>query len=122
VLDAVKSFKCLHCERIYESSRALGGHSSKQHKGMSAAYNRKIQVRDKRASHRVALGLAKQLFERHSESSLTKERSMVTLIRNVILKTRPEALNQDYNTVKEPVEGWFVELVAELLDGLHGRG
>ena len=60
---------------------------------MSTAYNRKIQVRDRRAGLRVALSLAKKLFERYSESSLTKERSLVTSIRNVIVATRPEALN-----------------------------
>jgi len=43
--NSAKSFKCPHCELIYKDARALGGHASKKHVGMSKAYNRKIGVR-----------------------------------------------------------------------------
>ena len=88
--DSANGYKCSHCENTYENARALGGHVSKVHIGMSEKYNRKLEVREKRADHRVALRLAKMLFERYSESSGARERTTVTLIRNVIMNTRPE--------------------------------
>lgn len=53
-----RTFACPHCPASYESARALGGHASKQHKGMSDAYNRKMKVRQERESKRQALKLA----------------------------------------------------------------
>jgi len=42
--NSTKSYKCSHCELMFEA-RALGGHASKSHAGLSKAYNRKISVR-----------------------------------------------------------------------------
>ena len=60
-----KELRCQHCSAVFVGPRALGGHISKQHKGMSAAYNKKMQVREARTSFRDALYLAKQLVKRH---------------------------------------------------------
>jgi len=43
--NSTKSYKCPHCELMFEDSRALGGHASKSHAGLSKAYNHKISVR-----------------------------------------------------------------------------
>ena len=59
-------FVCKHCGVSFLSFRALGGHASKWHKGMSATYNRKIEVREARAPIRDALHLAKELVKRHA--------------------------------------------------------
>lgn len=40
-----KVFKCPHCPQEYSSSRALGGHASKTHKGMSETFLHKMKVR-----------------------------------------------------------------------------
>ena len=55
----VKELRCEHCSKVFVGPRALGGHISKQHKGMSASYNKKMQVREARTSFRDALHLAK---------------------------------------------------------------
>ena len=35
-------YSCKHCSMTFDNPRALGGHFSKQHKGMSEAYNKKM--------------------------------------------------------------------------------
>lgn len=81
---------------MYENARALGGHVSKSHKGQSAAYNSKMKVREKRQGLRIALGLAKMLFCKYSSLNITKERSHITKIRDIIHKSKPEAcVDQD---------------------------
>ena len=60
-----KEYRCIICSEAFDDSRALGGHFSKAHKGMSAAYNKKMEVRNARTSHRDALFLAKELLKRH---------------------------------------------------------
>ncbi len=67
--DSANGFKCPHCKKTYEDGRALGGHASKSHVGMSKAYNHKMEVRKKREGHRAALSLAKMLLNMYSESS-----------------------------------------------------
>jgi len=37
------------------------------------------------------------------------------------METRPEVLKLGHSSEKEPIEGWFSDLVAELLDGRHGH-
>ncbi len=68
-------FKCPHypCTKEYTSSRALGGHTSKQHQGMSETYLRKMQVRQQRIGHRMALQMAKELCMRYGKGDISKE-------------------------------------------------
>ncbi len=71
----IRMFKCPHfpCTKEYTSSRALGGHTSKQHQGMSETYLRKMEVRQKRIGHRMALQMAKELCARYGKGDISKE-------------------------------------------------
>ena len=69
----IRMFDCPHCPKKYTSSRALGGHTSKQHQGMSETYLRKMQVRQQRIGHRMALQMAKELCTRYGKGDISKE-------------------------------------------------
>ena len=87
MIRATKEYKCSVCSEVFDDSRALGGHFSKAHKGMSAAYNKKMEVRNARTSHRDALYLAKELLKRHGSANYIKQvkRFYLTQIRNIIM-------------------------------------
>ena len=115
-----RSFACAHCKKAFGSARALGGHVSKQHAGMSEVYNQKMKIKNQRVHQRAALKLAKQFFTRFSASSPKKERSLVTQIRNVILKTQKEALRK-VERGEQPSNQWYQHLSIELCSGKHGK-
>ena len=110
---------CKHCGASFESFRSLGGHASKWHKGMSAYYNRMIEVREARTSFRDALHLAKELVDRHGAADKQVKRSNFTTIRNVILQTRDRDLSKE--TPREQEASWFKALADELASGAHGN-
>lgn len=120
-----KGYLCPHpyCGKVFLNSRALGGHASKQHAGKSTAYNNKIKVRKARAAFRVALKLAKMLFEDSSTYDLKNERTIITKLRNIIIEARPEEVHAivivdaDLDKLTEPAKGWFQKLALEIVDG-----
>ena len=118
-LSVGKTFPCPHCPKSYESSRALGGHTSKQHKGMSQAYTRKIEVRAKREAARAALKIAKVVFSKFSSANMIKQRAQITIVRNVILKTREGDLKKENPEIQ--VDSWYRSLALELQTGVHGK-
>ena len=61
----IGKFKCPHpsCGRSFEKASALGGHFSKSHKGESATYTRKIEIRNSRKDKRELLSNAKELLK-----------------------------------------------------------
>ena len=78
----------------FDNPRALGGHFSKQHKGMSDAYNKKMEVRESRTIYRDALHLAKELVQRHGRVDAKLQRSNLTYLRNVIISSREADLKK----------------------------
>ena len=117
-----RAFACKHCGKIYPCPRTLGGHISKRHKGMSESYTKKINVREQRKHLRVALYLAKKLFQLYAiaPEEMTQKRCMVTTIRNIIVKTRFEDINTQ-DPEEEKSHQWYQSIVQEMLDGRHGR-
>ena len=88
---------------------------------MSELYNQKIRIKNQRVHERGALRLAKSFFNRYSVSSPKKERSIVTQIRNVILKDKRDALKQHQDGQTEPPNQWFRQLADELRSGKYGK-
>ena len=103
-----KTFDCQHCGKLYSCSRKLGGHISKQHKGMSEVYNKKINKREQRKHLRVALKLAKQLFQLFAiaPKEMEQKRYMVTTVRNIIVESRFEDINT-VNPDEEKPQQWY---------------
>ncbi len=64
------AFKCDFCELRYDTSQALGGHTSKSHPGQSFTYLLKQQKRESRAEKREALKSAKELFNKLNCTSI----------------------------------------------------
>lgn len=89
------------------------------HKGMSKAYNKKIEVREARKALRDALHLAKELVVRCGAADREFPRSNLTFIRNVILQARAEDLQKD--EPREQEASWFKSLAEELAEGVHGK-
>ena len=87
-------YNCKHCSMSFDNPRALGGHFSKQHKGMSDAYNKKMEVRESRTIYRDALHLAKELVQRHGRVDAKFQRSNLTYLRNVIISSREADLKK----------------------------
>ena len=85
-------YSCKHCSMSFDNPRALGGHFSKQHKGLSDAYNKKMEVRESRTIYRDALHLAKELVQRHGRADAKFQRSNLTHLRNVIISSRESDL------------------------------
>ena len=59
---APQSYGCKLCQRLFKTSRALGGHYSKAHAGQSSNYQQKMEKRKERTNLRSALALAKQVI------------------------------------------------------------
>ena len=80
---------------------------------MSGTYNRKMEVRDKRVDIRVALRIAKVVCKRFmTVRSDSVQRTLQTLIRQVVLNKRAHVLKQE-----DPVEQtdeWYNELLETL--------
>ena len=81
-------FYCPHCPARFENTQKKGGHISKAHKGMSAAYKAKMEKREARTDDRVSLVLAKSLFQRFSSYDPKTERALIGIIGKAIMSTR----------------------------------
>eukprot|EP00826_Nyctotherus_ovalis_P034449 TRINITY_DN2876_c0_g1_i22.p2 TRINITY_DN2876_c0_g1~~TRINITY_DN2876_c0_g1_i22.p2 ORF type:complete len:106 (+),score=30.15 TRINITY_DN2876_c0_g1_i22:173-490(+) len=55
-------FKCMHCELVFVTGQALGGHMSRKHSGRSSKFNHKKDVRAKREFERMKLHVAKKKY------------------------------------------------------------
>jgi len=60
--EETEIFECKHCELIFGTGQALGGHMSRKHSGKSLKYNRKKDVRAKREYERMKLYVAKKKY------------------------------------------------------------
>lgn len=116
-----KLFPCPHCPKTYVNARALGGHASKMHAGMSATYNNKVKVREARVHERNARNIAKHLYKVLSSAPTDdkNQRSIVTRVKKIIQETRPEAIEQGDATAL-PVS-FYESLAEELRSGEHGK-
>lgn len=56
------AFKCRHCELVFGTGQALGGHMSRKHSGKSFKFNHKKDVRTKREFERMKLYVAKKKY------------------------------------------------------------
>ena len=113
-------FVCPHtgCGKAYRDSRALGGHASKVHAGMSQTYKDKIKVRKERTGLRKALKIAQKLFGQVSSLDPRKERFRITQLRNVVFKVMK--LDREPDKVREPENDWYMEFGREVLEGKYG--
>ena len=115
------SFKCPHCPRTFINHRALGGHASKKHPGMSDTFNNKLKMHDTQTQDRNARNIAKYLFWNFSAGTADdkKRRDLVTTVKKVVVATRPESLVHE-NPAALP-NSWYSKLVEELRLGCHGK-
>ena len=68
----VGGIKCSLCGKLLKSKVALGGHTSRAHKGQSINYNKKVAVRARRKADREALAQAKKLVDKKNFPSQWK--------------------------------------------------
>ena len=66
--DAQPFVKCKFCDREFNSVRAMGGHISKQHKGMSQSYIERQKIRDAREPARKIQQAAKEIYLKYYKS------------------------------------------------------
>ena len=72
---------------------------------MSDAYNKKMEVRESRTIYRDALHLAKELVKRHGRVETKFQRSNLTHLRNVIIKSREADLKKEKPRKQE--DSWY---------------
>ena len=84
----------------------MGGHTSRAHKGVNDAFNKKIQKYNDRVNERTGLRLAQSFFKAHSSHDLIKYRAIVARIKRIILEQKSEQMTEYISLEKKLPESY----------------